>query len=181
MESYLVGAEKRSIFLDTGQGIYRVYTLEFRKGSFYVLDNSHFGDHFSYHPDGNCFYHSQGVRVLKKVREPLALQSGRESIRLTQFMIANFEQQKPRSPKSTDIVVIQRAPLFIEMILSDTDEILDPRENVQDLGSYRLKLGPVWITLEVFRTHEAILPTFRFQKYVWKDGENVFFLGQNRA
>lgn len=165
------------VLLETGEGFRRLYSISKSKGGIYVHDNSSQGDHFSYHNDGNCFYHSFNKRILKKVRDPIAEFRGIETLRVSAIMLNSGRPERKYSAKERDIVVRGLAPVWLELAISDTETTWTPPASHLESEFHAREMAPLWFIFEIYTKADNVAESFRFQKYNWEVGKNLFFLG----
>lgn len=167
---------KINIYLKINNKYLRHAHLEIKKSGLYFFDNTDKGDHFSYHADGHCFYHSFGKRNIKKIRKPLKDFTETESLRSVNVILQNDVTKYKGSVNigSGDVIIERNAPFCFEVILSK-DLINLPscteRKNVQ---IFQRSLGGMCITFEVFDIINNSICDLRYSPNKWVAGKNYF-------
>lgn len=166
------------IYLKSGADYYRFYKVDFRKNGFYLIDNSPKAGHFSYHTDGNCFYHNGGIRNTKKIRKPLNEFEGVESLLCANIILFDISTKVLRRPKIKidDFVFERDAPFCFEIILSKDPFVLPIIPERINSEYQQKKIGHLYLTLEVFENNSKYIADNRYSPNNWVVGENFFVL-----
>jgi hypothetical protein len=167
---------KIKVLLATSDGFRRLYSISESTGGLYVHESGSSGDHFSYHNDGTCFYHSFGNRTMKKVRDPIIGFTGIETLRVSAILINSGEPEKTYTRSANDIVLRHTAPFWLDMAISDSENSWTPSEGHLNSEFFVRKISYLWFLFEAYSKADAVMEQFKFKKYEWEVGKNLFFL-----
>ena len=167
-----------NIYLKSGDEYYWFYKVDFLKNGFQLIDNTPVGSHFTYHTDGNCFYHSGKNRHTKKIRKPLNEFEGIESLLCANVMLFDISTKVTKRPKieTNDFVFERNAPFCLEIILSRDAFILPVLPERKNSEYQQMKIEHLYLTLEVFENNSKFIADNRYSPNNWVLGEN-FFVG----
>jgi hypothetical protein len=142
----------------------------------YLIDNSPKASHFSYHTDGNCFYHSGEMRHTKKIRKPLIQFEGIESLVCANVMLFDISTRETKRPKikTNNFVFERNAPFCFEIILSKNTFALPAIPERINSEYQQKKIGHLYLTLEVFENNSKYIADNRYSPNTWVVGENFF-------
>ncbi len=169
---------KFNLYIKVGNKYVRYYKFELTNSGFYIYDYSERGDHFSYHNDGNCFYHHLGKRSIKKIRKPLNEYTGIETLRCLNVFMFNSQMLKLKNysiDNKNDVLIDRTIPFCLEINLSNKKVSLPTLTERINSKRFQRKLGNLWLIIEVYENSKKnYVSEMRYSPNKWVVGQNFF-------
>ena len=172
------------IYLRNSGKLTTLYKIHWNQNGIYFFSHGS-ADHISYHTDGKYWIGFNGNKLVKKLRQPLNLFKGAETLINSCGFHSEPQQDDPTECsikiRPEDIVIDPTKTIGIEISISDRMVDLPDIPGRAESIVFQKPFNDLYLIIELFKPTGNSLSAERFPcPIVWVEGENFFYDHQDR-